>query len=85
LICLGAILLVSAISTAFVSFTWTNLNVGAHDAAVQKCASVDDPSHPMSHFYTAYKESYGILNDITNPKLDTDERACKKSAKSFAS
>jgi hypothetical protein len=66
LIGFGAIFLVSAIFTASViSFNGTYLSLGTQESA-QKCASVDDPSDPMSHFYTAYQESYGILNDITN-------------------
>lgn len=60
LIGFGAIFLVSAIFTvSVISFNGTYLSLGTQESsAAQKCASVDDPSDPMSHFYTAYQESY---------------------------
>lgn len=33
---------------------------------VKVVASVDDPSNPVSQFYSAYKESLGLLDDVTD-------------------
>ncbi len=35
-------------------------------SVVKVVASVDDPSNPTSQFYSAYKESFGLLDDVTD-------------------
>lgn len=64
------IFLFGAVTTTVLSFIWKNQGGEAKILTAQKVvecvASVDDPSDPKSQFNTAYNESFGFFDDITN-------------------
>jgi hypothetical protein len=47
--------------TAFLTYIWAKVAV-----VPTKEAPLFDPSHPKSNFFLAYKESFGLFDDIPN-------------------